>query len=195
MKEKGVPKMKVRTIGVVTIILVLGIAHFATALINSNSIIGDGIEYYIQTDKFSYQLGENVEMLYRVTNLRDEEWRIEWFFPIFDVIAEEKDGENFNEIWNWSWDKIHPTGPIVFTLGPQESTELNGIWPQIDLNNSVEIENHTQVPPGLYRISGVCYPTDVGIPVDITIVPEPTSLVMFMACLSILITKKRVKHI
>ena len=138
--------------------------------VNSNSIVEDGIEYYIQTDKAVYNLGEDVDFLYRVTNLRDEEWRIEWGFPIFDVIAEEKDGENFNEIWHWSWDKIHHFGGIVVILGPQESTELNEIWPQIDLNGSVEPEDHTQVPPGRYRISGVFSPTDSSIAVDITIV-------------------------
>jgi len=147
-------------------------------VVNWNSIEVNDVEYYIQTDKAVYNLGEDVDFLYRVTNLRDEEWRIEWGFPIFDVIAEEKDGENFNEIWNWSWDKIHPMGPIVVTLGPQESIELNEVWPQIDLNGSVEIEDHTQVPPGLYRISGVCHPTDISIPVNITIIPEPSSLVL-----------------
>ena len=41
--------------------------------VNSNSIIKDNIEYYIQTDKSVYKLGEKVEMLYRVTNKRGEE--------------------------------------------------------------------------------------------------------------------------
>lgn len=184
--------MKTKTSLITAIMIVFGFAGIAGAtLVNSNSIIQEDIEYYIQTDKAVYNLGEDVDFLYRVTNLKDEEWRVEWFFPIFDVIAEEKDGENFNEIWNWSWDKIHHWGPIVFTLGPQESTELNEIWPQIDLNGSVEIEDHTQVPPGLYRIAGVCYPTDVSIPVDITIIPEPSSLAIFIISLSILITKKK----
>jgi hypothetical protein len=163
--------------------------------VNWNSIEVNDVEYYVQTDKAVYNLGEDVDFLYRVTNLRDEEWRIEWGFPIFDVIAEEKDGENFNEIWNWSWDKIHPMGPMVVTIGPQESIELNEVWPQIDLNGSLEIEDHTHVPPGLYRISGVCHPTDISIPVEISIIPEPSSLVIFLTGLSILITRKRIKHV
>jgi hypothetical protein len=66
----------------ILVVLVLGTAQVAKAnLVNSNSIIQDGIEYYIQTDKFVYDLGENVEILYRVTNLRDEEWRVDGFFP------------------------------------------------------------------------------------------------------------------
>jgi hypothetical protein len=51
----------------------------ANATVNSNSIIQDDIEYYIQTDKSVYNLGEDVEMLYRVTNLRSED--VEFYFP------------------------------------------------------------------------------------------------------------------
>jgi hypothetical protein len=163
--------------------------------VNWNSIEVNDIEYYMQTDKVIYSLGEEVNFLYRVTNLKDEEWRIDGFFPILDVVAEEIDGQNFNEIWNWSWDQFHPMGPMVFTLGPGESAELDDIWPQIDLNGSVDPVDHTQVPPGLYRIAGVCYPTDISIPVDITIVPEPSTLIIFIAGLSVLITTKRAKHI
>ena len=36
--------------------------------LNSNSFIKENIEYYIQTDKKDYKLGENVGMLYGVTN-------------------------------------------------------------------------------------------------------------------------------
>ena len=181
----GEEKKRMKSVVCASIVILASVVPAKATLVNSNSIVQDDIEYYIQTDKAIYDLGENVGMLYRVTNWRDEEWRIVGFFPIFDVIAEEKDGENFNEIWNWSWDKIHPMGPMVFTLGPQESAELNEIWPQIDLNGSVEIEDHTQVPPGLYRISGVCHPTDLSIPVDITIIPEPCSLVLFVGGLLI----------
>jgi len=147
-------------------------------LVNPNSIIQDGIEYYFQTDKSVYDLGENVEMLYRVTNLRDEEWRVDGFFPIMDITVEAREGEVFNEIWNWSWDKVHPMGPIVFQLEPGESAEISGVWPQIDLNGSVEIEDHTQVPPGIYRTIGVFYPTHSSIAVDITIIPEPSTFLL-----------------
>jgi hypothetical protein len=51
-------------------VIVLSCAGMAGAtLVNSNSIVQDDIEYYIQTNKAVYDLGENVEMLYRVTNL------------------------------------------------------------------------------------------------------------------------------
>ncbi len=42
-------------------------------LIDSNSIVQDDIEYYMQTNKSVYDLGEDVELLYRVTNLGNDE--------------------------------------------------------------------------------------------------------------------------
>jgi hypothetical protein len=49
-------------------ILLMTVSAKAT-LVDSNSIVEDGIEYYIQTDKAVYDLGGNVEILYRVTNV------------------------------------------------------------------------------------------------------------------------------
>ncbi len=164
-------------ISAIALAILLGISPIAMATtVNSNSIIEDGIEYYIQTDKSVYNLGENIEILYRVTNLRSEEWRFSYIPPIRNITVAAKEGEVFNEIWYWSWDKIYPAGPVVFQLDTGESADLNGSWPQIDLNGSVEIEDHTQVPAGLYRTFGVFYPTDSYVPVDITIIPEPATL-------------------
>ncbi len=39
--------------------------------VGSNFVVQDGIEYYMQTDKSVYDLGEDVEMSYRVTNQRE----------------------------------------------------------------------------------------------------------------------------
>jgi hypothetical protein len=187
--------MKTSIITIALAVMLLGIAPIAMAVLNSNSVIEDDIEYYVQTDKSIYDLGENVELLYRVTNLRGEEWRFTYFFPIADVIVAAKEGEVFNEIWNWSWDKPHSTGPILFQLGPGESAELNGIWPQIDLNGSVEIEDHTQVPLGMYKMTGVFYPTDSHIAVDITIVPEPTTAALLGIGFAGLLTRcKKRRH-
>ena len=67
---------------------------------------------------------------------------------------------------------------MLFKLEPSEFVELNGTWPQIDLHGSVEPEDHTQVPTGIYRVSGYLNPTDTSIAVDITIIPEPCSVLM-----------------
>lgn len=163
---------------VITGIVLLISAVTTQAAIISNSVVVDDIEYYIQADDSIYNLGEDIETLFRVTNLGSETLSTWTSYPIIDIIVSEKDGEVFNEIWNWSWDQIFPFGPVLFELEPSEFVELNGTWPQIDLNNSVEPEDHTQVPTGIYRVTGYLTPTDTGVAVDITIVPEPCSVLI-----------------
>jgi hypothetical protein len=156
------------------LVLVLGIAPIAMATLNSNSIVEDGIEYYIQTDKSIYNLGENVEMLYRVTNLRDEDVTI----PCsrtgeFNLLAE-KNGEALWALAHWFlW-----YSPGV-ELSAGESTHLPPYnWDmKDDLGNLIE--------PGAYNVIGVMYnepwtgvgPTEVA--VTITVIPEPASLLLF----------------
>jgi len=171
--------MKTRVSLIIAVVIVFGLAGMARAtLADSNSIVKDNIEYYVQTDKSVYDLGEDVQVLYRVTNLRDVEWRFNYIPPIVDILVAAEEGGNFNEIWNWGWDKIYPAGPVVFQLEPNESAEISGIWPQINLNGSVEPEDHTPVSPGIYRTSGVFYPTDSSVAVDIAIIPEPTTFLL-----------------
>ena len=161
------------------LILGFGVRAKATLITNSNSIIQDNIEYYMQTDKSVYNLGEEVEMLYRVTNLGEEEWGSYHARVGVDFTVEAREGENFNEIWYWSWDKFFPDDLIVFTLPPGESMEFNGTWPQINLNGSGEPEDHTQVPAGAYRTSGHLAPYhQTALAVDITIIPEPCTLLL-----------------
>jgi len=56
--------------GIVALALA-GMEEARGSCVDSNSVVQDGIEYYMQTDKSVYSLGENVKMLYRVTNLSD----------------------------------------------------------------------------------------------------------------------------
>jgi len=174
-------------------IVILAIAGCAKAnLVNSNSIVEDGIEYYIQTNKSVYDLGEEVEILYSIINLSDEERTFEFMPPLLDILVAAKEGGNLNTVWFWSWDRIFPHGPAVFRLEPSESVELSGIWPQLDLNGSWEIEDHTQVSAGTYGIGGRIGRSGFNdtidnsyVTVEITIIPEPSSLVLFVGGLLI----------
>jgi len=167
-------------------ILVFALAGCAkAALVDSNSIIEDGIEYYIQMDKSVYNLGEDVEILYRITNLRTEVWEVLAFPPLRDILVAERKGQDFNEIWTLSWFRNYPPGPRVLRLYPSESSEMNVIWPQIDAQGTRDPIDDISIAPGIYRIRGILYPTDVSIAVDITIVPEPGSLILFVVGLSI----------
>ena len=173
--------MKKRVIGTILVAVVLGFAGVAKAnLVNSNSIIEDNIEYYMQTDKAVYDLGENIQMLYRVTNLTDETWSVTAFIPVMVIIVEEREGESFNEIWPC---EQYPLALVPFHLEPNGYADISVIWPQIDTMGTWEIEDDTQVSPGIYRISGSFHSrsaVDSTVAVDITIVPEPATILLLV---------------
>jgi len=68
------------------------------AEIVSNSKIVDDIEYYMQVDDSVYELGEDVEMLYRVTNLQEEEKLFGFGVSPENNFWVEKDGENIRTL-------------------------------------------------------------------------------------------------
>ena len=114
--------------------------------VNSNFIVKDGIEYYMQTNKFVYHLGENVEMLYRVTNLRDEDVTFGFTAGPVDDRGDflvEKDGERI-------WDNLGRPGTTVltqFTLSPLESRDFTHLWDMTDSGGR-------QVTLGNYDVTG-----------------------------------------
>jgi hypothetical protein len=170
--------------------VLLGIAPIATATLNSNSIVQYGIEYYVQTDKSIYELGENVEMLYRVTNLRDED--VTFHFggsPVWNFWVE-KNGEN---IWTAveSW-----YGVLVdFTLSPGESKEFPDgnppyIWDMRDSEDNLINVGEYDVIGGLD--GGAPEPDyDSMVSVPIIVVPEPSSLALLLGCIFYLTRKRR----
>jgi len=139
--------------------------------VNSNSKVVDGIEYYIQTDKAVYNLGENVEMLYRVTNLRDEDVTFGYFaLPVWNFWVEKG-----REII-WQAVNIWYGVRIKFTLNPGESKEFPNhddpwMWNMQDREGNPVSPGKYSVIGGLYNGSGSYDYTKVTVP--IRIVPEP----------------------
>ncbi|MBW8000596.1 MAG: hypothetical protein FVQ80_01060 [Planctomycetes bacterium] len=146
------------------IVIVLTLASpLVNAAIVSNSIIVNDIEYYIQTDKAVYTLGEDVEMLFRATNLKEEDtiiycyqspeinffvqqddltvWLLNHFFlahsPGIEIPASE------SKQWAWTWDK------------------------KDDIGHPLGV--------GTYNVFGIMYASsgDIDVGVEIAIVPEP----------------------
>jgi hypothetical protein len=155
-------------------------------LVNSNSIVQDGIEYYIETDKAVYDLGEDVEVLYRITNLRNEEWEVISFFPVWDICIEEKQGDEFVEVWSLHWYGGGHTGPAVLRLQAGEYKAFEHVWSQINHKGTREIEDDVPVLPGAYRVTGLIESLNSSVGVPITIVPEPTLLALFAFGVAIL---------
>ena len=174
------------------VILALVIPAKAT-LVDSNSIVRDGIEYYIQTNKSIYDLGENIEMLYRVTNLRDEDVTFsfpgspEWNFWV------EREGQSIWRAVN-GWYAIGSG----FTLSHGESKEFPTyntpyIWDMRDSENNLDDIGEYNVIGGLDGGKGEYDST--GVSVRIEIVPEPTSIALLgLGLVCIIIRKGRDKH-
>jgi hypothetical protein len=184
--------MKAVIIIIVAALPVFGTAQAAKAtLVDSNSIIQDGIEYYIQTDKSVYKLGENVEMMFRVTNLRDETVLIGCSqSPEFNLLV--KRDEEILWLSNNCFLAYSPG--VVFSAGEFKILPANNIWDMTDYNGR-------RIEPGIYSVIGIMYnqpwnyynhknyiPTEVE--VSITTIPEPATLVL-LGLGSVMLLRKR----
>jgi len=181
---------------VITVIMVvLALTECAKAtLVNSNSIIQDGVEYYLQTDKLVYELGEDVVMLYRLTNLRDEDVTIpcsrSWEFNLLV-------GKNGKDVWALAHWFVWYSPGVELLAG--ESIEIPHTW-------DMEDDNGKLVIPGIYDVDAVMYnepwnydnhrdhiPTEIKVP--ITIIPEPGSLALLgLGLVGLFVRSKKRKH-
>ncbi|MHC4642200.1 MAG: right-handed parallel beta-helix repeat-containing protein [Planctomycetota bacterium] len=150
------------------ILLVTTTAHTVTTaeVPNANSVVQDDIEYYIQTDKAVYDVGENVEMLYRVTNVGEE--YVDFIFtygPIDNTCDWMVDKEGLR-----IWDNLGRGIYFVFTsfnLGPSQSYEYTHTWDMTDNDGDyVSLGNYTVTGalgyyPGHERIVPVSVPIEI----------------------------------
>jgi len=152
--------------------------------VNSDSVVQNGIEYYIETDKVVYDLGEDVEIVYRITNLKTEVWSLTHPCSVIHVVVELREAEESSIIWAYGYACSSRPGSIRLESG--ESKEFSVNWAQWD-------SYYRPVSPGTYAVTGtVSYVIDTDVledftaTVDITIIPEPTSLALFAFGVAIL---------
>jgi len=171
-----------------SIVLVLALAGCARGnLVNPNSVVEDGIEYYLQTDKYIYDLGENVQMLYRVSNLTGSP------VDIGEVLGSGEDlSANFvitqddnTDIWEFLR-VLPPAGWAMFHLEPGESRELQITWDMISDNGTFfNPDDDYRVGQGSYNImaelilSNAYRDRSVPVSVSIEVIPEPSTLLLF----------------
>ena len=115
--------------------------------VNSNSIINEGIEYYMQTDKKDYKLGENVEMLYRVTNLGVGN------VTLGVVMADPLNYYKFRVMRNGIqiWEYYHATAVLAFHgfgLDSYESKTFQDTWTMMNNNGTrvIKDDDFPEVP-------------------------------------------------
>jgi hypothetical protein len=121
--------------------------------VNSNSAVKDGIEYYIQTDKPVYHLGEDVQMLYRVTNLSENPVGIGQVLrgPWCDFIITDS---NNTDIWEFVR-VIPPCGYEMLHLEAGQSKQLEITWDMISDNGTFfDRDDDYPVTHGRYKITG-----------------------------------------
>jgi hypothetical protein len=159
------------------IVVLLSTSELSMATVDSNSIIRDGIEYYIRTDKSFYNLGENVEMLYRVTNLKDENVTFNFSaYPVYQF-GVEKDRELI-----WSAPKFWLPIVTKLTLLPGEIREFPDdfpppfIWNMRNNQNGLVNLGTYSIIGGLYDGLGTYDYTKVSVPIDV--IPEPASFIL-----------------
>ncbi len=118
---------------------------------NSNCVVKDGVEYYLQTNKAIYRLGENVEILYRVTNLTR--------FPV-DVGEILCGGEphfaitdDDTDIWQYLR-VILPCGFKMLHLGRFERKEFQKVWNMTNDNGTLWPDDDYPVGTGRYKVTG-----------------------------------------
>ncbi|MDP2925808.1 MAG: PEP-CTERM sorting domain-containing protein [Nanoarchaeota archaeon] len=140
---------------------------------NFNSVVKDNIEYYMQTDKAVYNLEENVEMLYRVKNLGEEDVKFDFSFgPEYrqSNFIVKKNGERIWDTIDWpvTWSGTD------FTLTFLESKEYIQVW-------DMTYNNKDKIIPANYDVTGVLnywssHERYVPVLVQIDIIPEPSTL-------------------
>jgi len=168
-------------------------------LVDSNSIVRDGIEYYVQTNKSVYILGESVEILYRVTNLTDNPVSIgekSLFSPDYDVIITD-DGDA--KVWQYILTLPPPPTPpetTMFHLEPYESKEYQTTWDLTNDNGTSDRIDDFPVDPGMYNITGELnlyfWEEIVPVSVSVEIIPEPTAITLLGAgFLGIILARKK----
>ncbi|MGB2809960.1 MAG: BsuPI-related putative proteinase inhibitor [Sedimentisphaerales bacterium] len=192
----GETKKSLKKLACVCISLLFMTVSAKATLVDSNSsIVVDNIKYYTQTDKYVYDLGESVEMLHRVTNLRDE--------PLTFVFAYQQ--QCSFEVWDgetriWWWPKLISPMMSSFTLQPGEFKEFLQDWDMMNDNGTWNPIDDFLVSPGIYDVSGQLrgstsdgiIPESVSVPIQI--IPEPSTLGLLgtglMAVLSYRMRKK-----
>ena len=164
----------------ILLILFLSLPSYAAATaVNPNSIDVNGIEFYLETDKLVYDLTEDANILFRVTNLTANTVDMGlanppycYHFSIADI----------GDIEVWRWPRAVPgLPPDPYLLDPYEFHEFEIIWPLVNDNETASTHDDFPVDPGIYNISALLGTMDFISPpltVSLEIIPEPATLLL-----------------
>jgi len=191
---EGDGDMKTIISAIALAVLVLGTAQIAIAEIDSNSIINNGVQYYIQTDKSIYELGENVNILYRVSNLTDGSVTLGRVTDDPPAYYAFRVTQGNNQIWSYFYMTV-VFETIPFTLEPLQTKEFQTPWNMMNDNGTRWPKTDDfLINPGVYNIIGELdlVPGErVPVSVSINVIPEPSSLLLVGTGLLGILTRNR----
>ena len=121
--------------------------------LNRYSVVKGNIVYSMQTDKYVYELGEDVKMLYKITNKRDEDMTVELLIHSFNEPCTFTVGKDGSEVYTNNPLRVIINQPIQdhsFTLRPNEVKEFYYNWDSKDREGKL-------VEAGFYNITGYLY--------------------------------------
>ncbi|UCF44114.1 MAG: hypothetical protein JSV99_04115 [Planctomycetota bacterium] len=194
-------KHPIITSALVLILLVALPTRAAATLLNSNSIIEDNIEYYMQTDKFVYHHGEIVDMFYSATNLGPDDVTIGWVAadPLAHYTFKVMQGNA--QIWRYNY--ITPVLAFEpFTLGPYQSRAFQTAWNLMHNNGTPwNPDDDFPVSPGTYSAIGelnlVPFLKCDRVPVSVClqVIPEPATIFLLALPALVLLRTRRPQRI
>ena len=110
----------------------------------------DGLHISLTSDHSDYALGDIVRITYRLTNTTSES-QLFGQVPNCDYcINQVHILHNGEEIWR-SCRVIPPCGQKELILAPAETWEFTIEWPLVDDHGTLEPEDDTPIPPGLFN--------------------------------------------
>lgn len=186
-----------RAIIAIAAVLAWGGAREARAVllpVNWNSKVEYGIEYYIETDKAVYDLGEPLQFLYKVTNVTDENVLI-YCSQSSELNVEIRNSEG-NTIWLLFLGWLQRSAGV--RLAPGESRTLAGYsWDMTRYYDGYPVEPWDYLEPGNYHVVGIIYNqgwnlyhqgnfVSTEIAVDIMIIPEPATFAFLVGGVGLL---------
>ncbi len=134
--------------------------------------------YTIETDKIIYSLGEEVHVYHSVTNPLDVSYTFQFTQGPGFFLRVKQDG---NTVWEHQTFLLMPWD---LTLLPDETVEQEYIWYMLDASGNL-------VDPGEYELVSTTGGSFEDSSTTITIIPEPTTLVLLLVGLGFTSLRKR----
>jgi hypothetical protein len=187
--------------GIIILGLVVCAKETRATYVDAN-VVEDGLEYYIRIDKGIYDLGENIEMLHRVTSVGDEIFNVAEL-GIYSIRLEllRPEGDTlFSPYFGPPFPPMPPGLPDIISLNPGEYIETlwtitSGRW-----GTDGEWVEEPFTTLGQYSISSKyltwIYPGEPEIlepyALDFEIIPEPSTIALFsLGLLSLLVVHQK----